>query len=106
VARIALAHGINANMLHKWRRQHLAGEFGTTKAAPAEFLAVTLADSHRDMVVRPGQTPLRSPLSAPAPAAPAAKNGAIEIHCNNAVVRIEGVVDATVLDAVLRHFHS
>jgi transposase len=103
VARIALAHGINANMLHKWRRRHLAGEWSTTKAAPTAFLPVTLADSHHGMVVRPDPTPLRSPISLPATAA---RDGVIEIRCNNAVVRIDGVVDASVLDAVLRHFHS
>jgi len=27
VARLALEHGINANMLHKWRREHLAADF-------------------------------------------------------------------------------
>lgn len=40
VARVALAHGINANLVHKWRRQSERGELGVG-AAP-EFLPVAL----------------------------------------------------------------
>lgn len=40
VARVALAHGINTNLVHKWRRQSERGELGVG-AAP-EFLPVAL----------------------------------------------------------------
>lgn len=40
VARVALVHGINANLVHKWRRQSERGELGVG-AAP-EFLPVAL----------------------------------------------------------------
>jgi len=42
VARVALAHGINANVVHKWRRQ--AGISGEVAAAPT-FVPVTLPTS-------------------------------------------------------------
>jgi hypothetical protein len=47
-------------------------------------------------------SPLPS-LSLPKP--PVSKDGAIEIRYGNAIMRIEGSVDATVLSAVLGHFH-
>jgi transposase len=39
VARVAMAHGINANVVHKWRR--LAGS-SSEPAAPAAFVPVSL----------------------------------------------------------------
>jgi transposase len=42
VAQIALSHGLNANLVHKWRR--LAGTRSAAPAAP-EFIPVTLAPS-------------------------------------------------------------
>ena len=99
VARLALEHGVNANMLHKWRRQHLAGELGLAKARAVEFLPVTLSDARYDMRNRSDQTTLAPPKPA------SIEGGVIEIRSGHAVVRIEGAVDAGVLGAVLRHFH-
>lgn len=44
VARIAREHGVNANQLFKWRRQHLATRATPTAstAAPAAWLPVTI----------------------------------------------------------------
>jgi len=42
VAQIALSYGLNANLVHKWRR--LAGASSTAPASP-EFIPVTLAPS-------------------------------------------------------------
>jgi len=40
VAKVAMAHGVNANIVHGWRK--LARQAGTTTAAP-RFLPVTVA---------------------------------------------------------------
>lgn len=34
IARVALAHGINANQLHNWRWQYRRGDFGSTTQGP------------------------------------------------------------------------
>jgi transposase len=44
VARIALAHGINANLLHKWRREVRRGAGGGRAAVVSDpFIPVSLA---------------------------------------------------------------
>lgn len=39
VAKVAMAHGLNANLVHKWRRQANAGQ----EVAPLVFVPVTVA---------------------------------------------------------------
>jgi transposase len=85
VARIALAHGINANMLHKWCRQHRAGLFGPIEQEQV-FLPVAISDT---------------PPAVAAPAMP----GRIEITYAGAVIRIDGCADATTVRAVLQGLH-
>lgn len=83
VSRLAREHGINANMLFKWRRHYRAGLLGTAPATSL-LLPVTIAD-------------------APAPAAShACPPGCIEIAIADAIVRIEGAVDAATVRAVLQ----
>ena len=110
VARLALDSGINANMLHKWRRAHLAGELGVREAAPSTFVEVHITPaipvvntapsvsmpSHRVDVIEPTATPVSRRAIQP---------GAIEISMATATLRLEGAVDAAILAQVLRHFH-
>ena len=54
VAKVAMAHGINANVVHRWRQ--LAREGGqATVTKPREFVPVAIAappvQSHRDIEV-------------------------------------------------------
>ena len=99
VARLAREHGVNANMLQKWRHQLRAGELVRAEVTLTEFLPVTLSDVRHGMGNRSDQT-------MPLPPKPVVTTGGvIEIRAGRAVVRIEGLVDATVLGAVLRHFH-
>ena len=42
VAKVAMAHGINANVVHRWRQMAREGEQGTV-AKPREFVAVAIA---------------------------------------------------------------
>ena len=43
VARIALAHGINTNLLHKWRREIRGGGGGRAAVVSEPFIPVSLA---------------------------------------------------------------
>ncbi|AKJ66926.1 MAG: IS66 family insertion sequence hypothetical protein [Burkholderiales bacterium] len=43
VARVAMAHGINANIVHKWRRQSLARCTPVTMSAMDGFIPVPIA---------------------------------------------------------------
>ena len=87
VARVARDHGVNANQVFTWRRQHAAEQLGTgAPVAASEFLSV---------VVTP-------PAAAPAPA-PA---GTITLELGRVRLRIEGRPDpatlALMLEQVLR----
>jgi hypothetical protein len=67
-------------MLHKWRRQHLAGELGSTKATDVEFLPVALVGDANHMADRANQMPASPPPSLSLPKPPMIKGGAIEIR--------------------------
>jgi transposase len=83
VSRLAREHGINANMLFKWRRHYRAGLLGSVPASPL-LLPVTIVD-------------------APAPpASHASPPGRIEIVIADAIVRIDGAVDPATVRAVLQ----
>ncbi|MDO8768966.1 MAG: transposase [Burkholderiaceae bacterium] len=43
VAAIAMAHGLNANLVHKWRRRARPGSGLTSLPEPAHFIALPLA---------------------------------------------------------------
>jgi transposase len=79
VAALALAHGINANLLRRWVNLHAVGGRHQPRAA---LLPVT--------------TP---PLSAPGPAP--TSSGCIEIGFKGATIRVRGAVDVQALSAVL-----
>lgn len=74
VAGVALAHGVNANKLHKWRRALLRGQASATRS---KLLAVT---------VEPTQIMIDPPTIEPCP-------GAIEIELPNARLTVRGRVD-------------
>lgn len=80
VAQLALEHGLNTNMVFKWRRELRAGRLDSTTT----LLPVTV-------------TPHRSPdQSKPA------SGGMIEIRVKSAVVRIEGTPDPGALGMILQ----
>lgn len=94
VAQLALKHGINANLLFKWRRHYLAGEFDAS-AKPA-LLPVTVVEEI-DSTTR---EPVPAPLSAPA-APDVGKPSKIEVQFADALVRIDSGVDVSLLRTVL-----
>lgn len=91
VAKLALRHGLNANMLFKWRRQYRAGLFGTqssggqTPETPLFLPVVTSAMPNR---TKPAKTATH-------------EQGYIEILRGDSRVRVCGDVKASALHLVL-----
>lgn len=84
VARVARSHGVNANQVFYWRKQHLAGRLGSSSAI--KLLPVTVDPSPSAAAVVPAERP--SP-------------GAIHIKLRQAQIRIEGNADAILVRMVL-----
>jgi transposase len=108
VARLALDNGINANMLHRWRREHLASEVGTRETAPSTFVEVHITPATN--AVAPVAAPVPLPIDTIAPKATreprqTIQPGVIEVSLATTTLRLEGMVDAAILAQVLRHFH-
>ena len=82
IAGVALAHGINANQLHKWRRDLLRLKSPATASA---LLPVT---------VESGAILAGTPTTEPCP-------GAIEIELSNARLTVRGQVDLDALQTIL-----
>ncbi|CAN7664370.1 MULTISPECIES: IS66-like element accessory protein TnpA [unclassified Variovorax] len=97
VSAIAMANGINANLLFKWRRDRQR-ELTLLHTTPAVLLPVRLASVGEDSGVN-----AISPLAtiAPAPAKPA-RTGVIELEIAGAQLRLHGAVDEASLCSVLR----
>lgn len=92
VAQLALKHGINANLLFKWRRHYRAGQFDAP-AKPAMLpVALINADAQR---VPLGATETPPPMPAPA------VRSAIEVQFADAIVRIDRGADVTLLRTIL-----
>jgi transposase len=90
VSNLALEHEVNANMVFKWRRQYRAGLLGADVETTFLPVAVKMA---------PGGEP--APVSAE-PSRPAVSGGTIEIVIGDAVVRVQGKVDARLLRTVVQ----
>ena len=89
VARVARAHGINANQVFSWRRLYQRGRLGgNVRPAPAaELLPVTISDST--------SAPIPTTAASPVPA------GTIQLQLPRGRLRIEGAVDPHSLRVVL-----
>jgi transposase len=98
VAAIAMAHGVNANLVFGWRRRHLEATRQCESVTPAVKPAVLLPVA---IDATPGQA-RRAPVpSAPAAPAPRSSTGTIEIEIAGAHVRLRGPVDDASLRVVL-----
>ena len=99
VSQIALAHGINTNILFRWCRQYREGLLGPTPASPVEMLPV--------WVVGDATGAMPQTVSQPNTlAANVQTSGTIEIRFATSTVRIDGAADAATIDAVLRGLRS
>jgi transposase len=84
VAGLALAHGINANLLRRW-----IVRFGSEPACEV------------DPRVRPHAALLPVKVVAPNPPAPAKTDGNIEIQFRSITIRLQGTADVKTLTVVL-----
>ena len=91
VARVARAHGVNANQVFGWRRLYQRGRLGGSvrPAQPAQLLPVTISDSPA------------APAPPPALPAPSVSPGTIQLQLSRGRLRIEGSVDPHCLRVVL-----
>ncbi len=95
VAAIAMKGGVNANLLFKWRREHVRAK--TESAPPAATLLPVC------VVADPEPTPTLQPSTAGgAVVSRSARPGVIEIEIAGAQLRLRGAVDETALSSVLR----
>jgi transposase len=93
VSAIALRHGINANLLFKWRREHVRAT--GQRAAPAVLLPVEVGQTEVVAVPTPAVQ------TSPAPKA-TARSGVIELEIADVQLRVRGQVDEASLCSVLR----
>jgi len=92
VARVARAHGINANQVFGWRRLYLAGRLGEPKPG-IKLLAVRVRESQAAPVV---VEPAASLADGVRP-----QSGTIHIKMRHAQVRIEGSADPALVRVLL-----
>lgn len=94
VAKLALKHGVNANLLFKWRRQYRAGKFGAPLPEPR--VVATGSENAPPRLMPVLTVPEPRPVRGASPSMPE-----IEIVLNGATVRVRGAVDARILTTVL-----
>jgi transposase len=85
VAKVARSHGVNANQVFYWRKQHLAGRLGNSSTA-LKLLPVTVEPSPSAAPVVPTERP---------------SAGTIHIKLGQAQIRIEGNADPILVRMVL-----
>jgi transposase len=98
VARIARAHGVNANQVFGWRRLYLSGRLGEQKPT-MKLLPVRVSES-----LSPVTTHASGEVSTSIEAAkPQPVSGTIHIKLQQAQVRIEGAADPEVVRVLLEY---
>ena len=106
VAAVARAGGVNANLLFKWRRDHLRSKrlIGAASSSSTVLVPVQVATG-MDTGVGHSQASAPSPASAPMAVVThraARVAGTIELDIAGAVLRLRGPVDEASLCSVLR----
>jgi transposase len=93
VARVARAHGINANQVFGWRRLYLAGRLGAQKPG-IKLLPVRVSESKAAPVVV-------EPVESHVPDVAQPQRSTIHIELRQAQVRIEGSADPVLVRVLL-----
>lgn len=95
VAAIAMKGGINANLLFKWRREHVKAMKASAPTAATLLPVCVIPEATSPSITQPV-----------APVGPAVNRasspGVIEVEIAGARLRLRGVVDETMLGSVLR----
>ena len=103
VARVAQAHGVNANQVFLWRKQYQQGLLGPARPSTA-LLPVQISDRATPEPMPAAVTRSEVLLSSPPPEAK--PTGIIHLELAKANLRLEGAVDPaslrTLLDYLLR----
>jgi transposase len=102
VSSIAMAHGINANLVFKWRREHCAAEAadaGPAQASAPVLLPITLASAT-------SSDTSMSPLPVSTSSTTRTNTGSIELDFAGARLRLRGTVDQESLLGVLTALRS
>ena len=90
VARVARAHGVNANQVFQWRRQYRRGVLGPGNTEAVSLLPVRVTEAlARDAARSSGEPRRRTAL------------GMIQVELPKGQVRITGSIDAESLRVVL-----
>lgn len=92
VARVALAHGVNANQVFSWRRQYRQGLLGQKNAEPVKLLPVHVSEVPASKASR---TERRQVTASAA--------GTIQVEFPRGQVCFSGSVDGEALRIVLEH---
>ena len=99
VAKLALEHGVNTNLLFKWRRDYRAGKFGAPD--PADLVTPSAADlpvANAGLEAAVTLLPVHAPIEEERAVAVAP---CIEVVFARATVRVLGVPEPTLLRTVL-----
>ena len=95
VARVARAHGVNANQVFAWRRLYRKGLLGAKGAGSMRFLPVAISDVPVSATAQGICDGARSTLS-----------GTIQMEFPKGQLRVTGRVDAEALRAVLEQLRG
>ena len=98
VARVARAHGVNANQVFHWRRQYRQGLFGegnaeTVQLVPVQVTGATAGKANRNVRRQAARATCDGSRSTP--------SGTIQVELPNGHLRLTGCVDAEALRVVL-----
>lgn len=96
VSKMAMANGVNANMVFKWRREFRAGLFGDAPQTIPTLLPVVLVEAGS----------VTSPTLAITQTVPASAPDAIEIVFADAVVRVPAGADAALLRTIFQSLRA
>ena len=96
IARIAREHGVNANMVHYWRKLYREGRLGENKGNSVHLLPVSVSEPAVTAVVEPVTKLAPLPATAMPPS-----SGSIYIEFPKIHLRIESGADAALLRLVL-----
>ena len=94
VAAIAMRGGINANLLFKWRREHVRAMAASTPTAAMLLPVCVIPETASPPTVQPTVRIPAINRSSP--------TGVIEIEIAGALLRLRGAIDETALSTVLR----
>ncbi|GAB7545132.1 hypothetical protein CS8_048110 [Cupriavidus sp. 8B] len=94
VSKLALEHGLNVNMVFRWRRMFRAGQFGASEVADAPLLLPVVVGApavEESVAVPPTGRPCEQPKASP--------TGVMRLQLAKGQLSIEGRADPEVLRA-------